>query len=93
MWMPALEESKFNQRTQFLRYSNVVWQQELGKGSFAVLTFVEPLFTKQKIGVLMPHMLRRTHDSHKLHFIHSRAGGDYTVPVLLACVISAETSI
>lgn len=54
----------------------------LGKG-LAVLICVGPWFTKWKIEVLMPQMLRSTHNPHKLHFIHFRAGGDYTVPVLL----------
>lgn len=91
--MPALEESTFSQRTQILRYYNALWQQELEKWSLAVPVCVRFLFTKQKIGVLMPQMLRSTHNSHRLYFIHSRAGGDYTVPVLLAFVISVEMRI
>lgn len=91
--MSALEESTFNQRTQFLRYSNVIRRQELGKWSLAVLICVTPLFTKQKMGVLMPQMLRSTHNSHRLYSILSRAGGDYTVPVSLSFVISVEMRI
>lgn len=75
-------------RTQFLGCPNVMLQQVHQKGLMLVLS--RPLFHSQKVE---SQCLRHsgvptfgTRSSHRLHFIHLRAGGDYIVLVLLASI-------